>query len=177
MYTFCRMDTEVLQSTRIEWVRQLTAAKGQIMPAHFEGILDWVEKLISLGDDHQNQFAYCILKKEGNYASAVLEISHARPESNSPWLKLLSIHVEPRLDIAACNKETLPLADLAHIGSMALTESLQLTFDEHPSGQLKVYCGQALDLRFLEGVAAMMPRNLGFGFSTHGNWLVIDKAD
>ena len=45
----------------------------------------------------QNLHGYFLIKKGNDYASSLMEFSHAMPKSKKPWLKLLEITLQPSL--------------------------------------------------------------------------------
>lgn len=172
-YQFQKIDQTVLDATREEWTRQIESNEGDLVPGHYYRILDWSESHLE-GRGAQNTYIYCLTRaKAPLVACAILEISHARPKSNDPWLKVLSIHVEPDLDTG---DGEINLGELAKITSRSIIESLGLTFAQHPSSQLKVYASGSLTVKFIEGVSSVtLDSQDKLKISTHGNWLVVDK--
>lgn len=173
MFLFKALNKDLLDSTKQAWEEQIKSSIGDIYQQHYERILDWALRLIE-GDTNSDTHMYALFPEaEENVACALLELSHARPSSDSPWLKVLNITVAPKYDV---QNDHHIISDLASIAARAVTESLGLTFEQYPSRQLKVYASTPLTLAFLEGVSATMAGNIGINVTTHGNWLVIDKV-
>ena len=174
MFQLKQFDTDLALETRKSWCAQAQKYPGDVMVSSYERLLDWVDNVVS-GEDNAT-FAYGLVREgQDGQACAILEFSHARPNSSEPWLKVLSIHIEPDLEVAANSGEI--QKDLANVVSNAVTESLGLTFQQYPSTQLKVYARTPLTIAFLEGVAYFIELNsqMNIEVTAHGNWLVINK--
>lgn len=147
---------------------------GNILVSHYERILDWADKHAS-GKNDKNCYVYgLVCDKEDGHACAILEIAHARPGSDDPWLKVLSVYLEPRLDIGEMDvRNTDDIATIGEIMAHALTKSLGLTLKEHPSSKLKVYARTDLELNVFQFVAAEAAKDDlgGMVISIHGRWL------
>jgi hypothetical protein len=172
MYYLKLLTPEIFETTKASWIRQIQEAGEKIFANHYYRILDWGNKFVN-GDCDENTYAYALIDEDKpGVARAILDITHARKNSYSPWLKVLAINVEPSLDVS-CEPD---LRMLSRIASKSITEALGLTFEDHLSSQLKVYCTEPFSLDFVEGVCASIDGFVdGVIFSTHSNWLVIDK--
>nr|VFJ42317.1 MAG: hypothetical protein BECKFW1821A_GA0114235_100177 [Candidatus Kentron sp. FW] len=169
MLKFLEMDKSLLTSTRRDWEEQLNRDPGEFLPGRYLSILDWTTKCVDGVGDH-NTYAYAIVDdSKPDSARAILELSHARPNSDSPWLKVLSIHLEPNLDVS---ENDVDISIMAEISILALRECLGLAFSTHPSDTLKVYAGTPLSLKFLRGLSEPL-KDVGINVSTHRNWLVL----
>lgn len=177
MYTLKQFDADLASSTRKDWCAQAKLHPGEVMVSSYERLLDWVDDITIAGDNgNGDTYAYGLVNdKKTNSACAILELSHARPNSDAPWLKVLSIHIEPRLEVNA--NEGGVNKDLALVVSHAISESLDLTFNHYPSTQLKIYARTPLTIEFLGSVAYFIELNSGMNIevTAHGNWLVINK--
>ncbi len=174
MFQLKRFDADIASATRKEWCHQAEKYPGEVMVSSYERLLDWVDCVVA--GQENTTFAYALVReKQPDQACAILELSHARPASTEPWLKVLSIHIEPTLEVAANLGEI--QKDLAKVVSNAVTESLGLTFNHYPSTKLKVYARTPLTIAFLEGVAYFIELNtdMNIEVTVHGNWLIIDK--
>lgn len=169
-FDFRKIDNKILTATAQIWEQQIDASDSDILPIHYFKTLEWARRHAN-GEVDPDCYVYALTDKGKDNARAILDISHARPKSNEPWLKVLSITVEPRLD-AANNP---PSSELGDIASHSLVESLGLTF-QYPSKQLKVYGNSPLTRDFLEGIAVSMKQIPGLTVTVHGPWLVIDKT-
>ncbi|MDX5332510.1 MAG: hypothetical protein LPK58_00475 [Gammaproteobacteria bacterium] len=176
MYELKQIDAKTLEGTVARWNAQLAELADKIPSSRYTRILDWARRFVD-GDGDPNTYVYALCPCGASCeAHALLEISHALPNTDAAWLKVLQIHIEPRLDVS--KEETIghaAMRELARVASFALTEALGLTFDAHPSSSLKVYGATPLTLDFLEGIAAMLPDENGMNVAKKGNWLVIEK--
>lgn len=171
MYQLLKIDEKILADTITEWRKQIADSSGDLLATRYERILDWAQKHVD-GNRDENTYVYALVHNNSpNVACALLDLSHAQPRSNAPWLKVLDITVEPRLDV----NDTPDIATLSAIAAAAIVETLELTFKEHPSTQLKVYGDSPLTKDFLEGIAGAMAPKLNISVSGHRKWLVIDK--
>nr|VFK13122.1 MAG: hypothetical protein BECKLFY1418C_GA0070996_100269 [Candidatus Kentron sp. LFY] len=169
MLEFLEMNNSLLTSTRRDWMAQIERNPAEFLVGRYLSILDWTSKCIQSNGD-ENTYAYAIIDSDRpNSARALLELSHARPNSDSPWLKVLSIHLEPNLDVS---ENDVDISIMAEISVLALKECLKLAFSTHPSDTLKVYAGTPLSLKFLRGLCEPL-KDLGVNISTHRNWLVL----
>nr|VFK57652.1 MAG: hypothetical protein BECKTUN1418F_GA0071002_112312 [Candidatus Kentron sp. TUN]VFK64951.1 MAG: hypothetical protein BECKTUN1418D_GA0071000_13021 [Candidatus Kentron sp. TUN]VFK65996.1 MAG: hypothetical protein BECKTUN1418E_GA0071001_111812 [Candidatus Kentron sp. TUN] len=169
MLNLSKINPELLKGTRSEWLDQIDHDPAEFLPGRYISTLDWTKKCVHDEGDG-NIYAYAVVDNDRpDSARAILQLSHARPNSDSPWLKVLSIHLEPNLDISR-NDEDISL--IAEISIVALKGCLDLTFQEYPSNTLKLYAGTPLSLEFLRGLSQPL-KEFGIGISTHGNWLVL----
>ena len=174
MYEIQKFTQELLDGTRDNWCKQVKNLEGEVLLTHYVRMMDWVQKVLN-NECGDNLFAYALVRKDApNFACAILDISHVLPNSNKPWLKVLNICIEPKLDAAVSLGENTSI--MGSIVAASIVESLGLTFDDHPSTQLKVHAVNPLTVEFLEGVTSVnLDDAMGFKVTTHGGWLVIDK--
>lgn len=171
MYKLLKINQDLLTNTATEWRKQIADSSGELLANRFERILDWAKKHVD-GNGDNNTYVYALVRTATpDSACALLDLSHAQPHSEAPWLKVLDITVEPRLDV----NESPDIAELSSIAAAAIVETLGLTFEKHPSTQLKVYGDSPLTKDFLEGIAGAMAPTLNISVSGHNKWLVIDK--
>lgn len=177
MHTLIAVNPDIATATRVEWGQQIAGLMG-ISPPHYERILDYVDKYAN-GNGEQHTYVYALVKKDTTYAAAILEVTHARPNAIEPWLKLLSIHLAPRFDLDATEQLDAELVnEIAVLLGLALTESVRLTFKDHPSTKLKVYGRTDFFMGFFEHIIAGLGNVLqpnGLDVCKQGRWLVFTK--
>jgi len=169
MFHFKKLTPTLFRTTEKEWMIQIEKANGEIFASHYRQVLDRGKKSIKKQCD-KNLYTYALTQKENpDLASAILEISHACPTAEAPWLKLLAINIAPSFDAVYTPDSRV----LAKIVATAITESFELTFTDCVSEQLKVYCATPFSIEFVEGVCSGIKNFDGVNFSTSGNWFVI----
>jgi len=171
MLTFNKMTPQIAAETRDEWLKQIERDPSEFVHGRYIRILDWANNLAE--NSEENLYAYAITSGTNkNHAHAILELSHARPQSDAPWLKVLSIHVEPDLDVSRMPADIQMLAD---ISVLAIKECLRLAFTAHKSETLKVYAEEPISLPFLQWITAPLSKELTI--STHNRWLVLSGLE
>lgn len=174
MFEIQKFTQELLDATRDEWCKQAKQVEGDVLLTHYVRMMDWVQKVLD-GECDNYIYAYALVRESSpDIACAILDISHALPNSDKPWLKVLNICIEPELDAAVSLGENMIV--MGGIVAASIVESLGLTFEDHPSTQLKVHAVNPLTVEFLEGVTSVnIDDKMGLKVTTHGGWLVIDK--
>ncbi|MCS3750590.1 hypothetical protein GGQ19_001759 [Salinibacter ruber] len=175
-------DSELLEQTRKEWNKQVTSAKEEddiVLAGDYDVILGWVESVLK---DDSGKYKYarpCGVFWGDGYARSVLKLTHAEPHSDEPWLKLLQVYLEPRVDIDQRTSLTQgALKKAERVLSVSITKAIELTHDDIPAEILKIY-GRTEKMRgLLNGIVASLPEDENLPgieeVSMHGNWLVID---
>ncbi|WP_145930822.1 hypothetical protein [Acidihalobacter prosperus] len=169
------IDQAIYDATHSVWTTQLQENEAEVPSSAYRRILEWAKRHVN-GQQDKNTYCYVLSQEDKPYvACALLEISHARPQSDGPWLKVLQIHVQPKWEVSTLDEETMPLEELARLAASALVEAFGLTFEELPSCQLKVWCSTPLTKEFMQGIVLSLPATMGIKVATHGNWLVLEK--
>ena len=174
------LEGDVAEATEKHWLEQMedfTEPEDIVLLSNYERLLDWTLKHTNGKDDG---LVYGLVNPDRGYAQAIVELTHARPHSNSPWLKLLDIHLEPRLDVD--NREEINseyYKEVFAVLTATITLSLGKTFNDHPARQLKVY-GRTSEMRglFDAFVAISNEENIpvpNLRVKRQGRWLVFDK--
>lgn len=178
MYRLISVNKDLADRTRSKWSEQIAARSSGILITHYERILDWADKFVT-GKGDKDCFIYGLVCNDGSkHACAILEISHALPNSRKPWLKVLSVYLEPDLDVGDQDSvKSDILGRISGILGYSLVESLKLTVKAHPSNTLKVYARSDFAKGFFEALAAEVMRSdeiPGLRLSVQGRWLVFD---
>lgn len=170
------VDQELLDKTEAEWTEQLEAHPGDLPPARFMQFIEWSRDHVDGQSTAGRGRAYCyalVREDSPTIAVALLSISYARPETNSPWLKVLEMRLEPQLDAMADNDdEEETLVKLSEILGAILLETFRLAHADFPSKELKVYGELPATRQFMEGIAVSL-RDKGIKAKAHGNWLIL----
>lgn len=179
MFKLLAIDKGISQETRAAWAKQIEARAEDVLASHYERILDWADKYAN-GTGDKYCYVYGLVRNDGSkHACAVLEISHARPRSKEPYLKVLSVYLEPNLDLGDEDKiGAVMLGEIGAILAYSLTESLRLTVKEHPSTVLKVYARSDYAKGFFEALTAQLMQKgsiPGLNLVVQGRWLVFNK--
>lgn len=134
-----------------------------------------------LTESEDNLHCYFLVKNGKPFAVSILEVSHALPKSDKPWLKLLNITLQPSLlPIGDNSSETLKEAFsvLAH----SITHAIDLIFHELPSKKLKIY-GRTPEMVSLfraiisAGFLDAALDAIQLTIKLEGNWLVLAKIE
>lgn len=175
MYTLKKVDLALAVATREVWTTQASEVEDEnVLWGHYARILDWTDKYAA-GRGDQHAHVYGLTCNDMAHACAVLELAHAKPHSDNPWLKILSVHMQPALDLERSN---LDITQAADVYSYALGESLRLTFTDLPSTTLKVYARTDMEEGFFRVIAARLmsdERISGLNLAVQGRWLVFSK--
>lgn len=172
------VDAGLFGSTRGEWESQLAANPGNVSKPYYDASLDFLSRFMSgLVASADGGMGVCGVVEDGNpHASALIVVSHARPNSNKSFLKMLDMYVQPNLNLANAGPN---YAQLAWISATAILGCLRMTDHEYPSKQLKIHAQFPLDKEFLTAVQTAMLSDPElselFDVEMHPNWLVITK--
>lgn len=173
-----RVDRELFDRTKVAWLAQLEENPENTSTTYYGAGLDYCQRTVNneveTGD---SPGCLCAVVEDGRESAvALLVISHARARSESAYLKMLDIYVQPTLNLA----DTEPnYSELAWVAATAIVGCLELTYEDFPSQQLKVYTTLPLDKEFMSAIATAV---FGQGemadhydLKSHGNWLVLTK--
>lgn len=166
-------DATILTATVLAWRRQLASLVGKVPNTRTTQALKWASDLVG-GDGEFGGYSYALVPEGDHAAVALVELTHAFPGHPNARLKVLRIHVEPRLDVAAIAGDP-PLIELAQIAATILTEVLGLTFDELPAAQMRVWGSSPLTRDFLAATAAHLLDSANMKVHLEGAWLVIES--
>lgn len=169
---FKRLSDIQLQTVSKDWLSQADQHPVDVIRDDYEAVLKHLQSIHGNADPSS---VWAVIDGDEN-ALALTLLHHARPESTSPWLKMLRIYLMPDLDVDAANAE-LDLEHLARIASVAVVGGLQSTFEEYPSNTLKVYSRTPLDGHFLSGVLVENEtlEVLGIRVVQQGAWVVLEN--
>jgi hypothetical protein len=171
-------NAQVWQATLDQWKKDAQALgdEGVFLSFDVEQRLNGLKQLTKREKNHH---CYFLVKKGNPYASSLLEVSHALPTSDKPWLKLLNITLQPSLlQIGDNSPETLKEAFL--VLAYSITHAIGLIFHEHPSTKLKIY-GRTQEMVYLfkaiisTGKLDKELDALQLAPKLEGNWLVLAK--
>jgi len=184
-YEFMEITEDLLNGTREEWLDQISAIESNgesILVSAYEQTLDWAEKNLNTRNT-KDVCTYTLKRTDDIHACAILELSHARKETDTPWLKLLNIRMEPQLDIDQREQITTEgLFEAYKVLGASIVNSLELTFTRMKSKQLKIYARTDEMLGLFDGTLAGLSeekqeiiKDIGFKLRKEARWLVFDK--
>lgn len=176
-------DSAIWEATFEDW-------KGKAATLGEEGILIFSEieyrltSLKSLAEKEENFHCYFLVRKGQKVASSLLEISHAMPNSEKPWLKLLNITLSPKiLPLNGGEKNiALVLKEAFEVLASSASHAIELIFHEHPSVELKIY-GRTPEMWGLftgiisSGILDSVLEPFGLTPRLEGKWLVFAKIE
>lgn len=168
---------EIISLTKAAWNEQLDSFSDDedvMLATSYRSRLSFMaESLEGTGPGF-----YGLIGEEG-YARSVLELTHRRGGSRSQ-LRLLNIHLEPKLDVENRDRGQMDVREAVFLLTRSISEALRLTFDEHPSNELKVYVRTDHVKGFLEVIASQLESGTagipGLSIDTEGRWLVFKKS-
>jgi hypothetical protein len=181
---FSHITPEIIEATRKEWLRQVDKINQEddiVLPSNYERVVDWADKSIRSEEEvYAQPHGVLTQGEETMYAKAILKLTYARNRT-PPYIKLLEIHLEPRLDLEGRDQIGYALTKEARrVVSQALINSLKLTFDKFPSPRLKVY-GRTEQMRsFYDLIVVNIEESdflpEGLDVERQGSWLVLNKS-
>lgn len=170
-FEFRLVSDECFAQTRTVWMEYAEANADKVSALTYEGFLHSCQAHRSSQEGDGKNALYGVFEQGNDAAAALVNVTHARPKSNSPWLKVLAIYVEPHLDVANAEPN---IEKLAWIAATAVTGAIGLTYDEMPADEVKIWANVPMTKEFLGAVSTAL-FGTKFGVSSHGNWLVVTK--
>lgn len=172
-------DEAVWNATLAQWKAEALSVgeEGVFLAADYERQLVGRKQLV---ESEKNIHCYFLVKDGSLFASSLLEISYAMPESENAWLKLLNITLQPSLFLALERKTLDGISEAYPVIAHSIIHVLTLTFKEHPSKVLKIF-GRTEEIRGLfvlivsGGILNSALEMLGLSVKLEGNWLVLTK--
>lgn len=182
---FRPLSLDLLETTREEWSQQIETInqqQGIILPTNYERIVDWAEKTVQSEEEIYARPHGVTSEQDGepDYAKALLKLTYAH-NRNPAYVKLLEMHLEPRLDLEGRDQiEFSDRKEARRVVSYGLINSLELTFDDLPSSKLKVY-GRTEQMRSffdfaIDGLEEEGQLPDGLDIERQGSWLVFDRS-
>jgi len=173
-----RVDRDLFDRTRADWEAQIAANPASTSRTTYTAWLDFFDRELNgqanLGDGDGCLCA--VVERQSGKAVALLSVVHARAKSDSPYLKMLDLHVQPELNLSDAEPN---YDELAWVAAHAIVGCLDLTYAEFPSQQLKLLTAVPLDKEFMGKIATAI---FGQGeiaqhyeLGRHGNWIVVTK--
>jgi len=172
------VDKALFDRTHGAWSQQLAENPANTSSTYYGAGLDYCRRVVS----GEKVFAdgggcLCAVVEEGrDTATALLIVSHAKAQSDEPFLKMLDVYVQPNLNLANAEPN---YPELAWIAATAIVGCLGLTYKDFPSRQLKVHTAFPLDRDFMVSLMAVFFTQKdwaeNYEVNMHGSWLVLDK--
>jgi hypothetical protein len=169
------------------WLPTLERWKAEALALGDEGVFvafDVEERFCRLKRQTENEkdlHCYFLVKNGNNFASSILEVSHALPKSNKPWLKLLDISLQPSL-LPVEGKEYTALKEAFLVSAYSISHAIGLIFNELPSKELKVY-GRTPEMKNLF-TAIVSTTELDqaldlfqLSIRLEGSWLILERNE
>lgn len=172
------VDQELFDKTKSAWNQQVEADPENISSTYYEAGLDYLQKILSQdGGTAELPNRICAVIEDGEEtASALIVVTHAGNHTDRPYLKMLNVYVQPKLNVA---DKTPNIPELAWIAATAIIGCLGLTYSDYPSQELKIHTGVPLDKEFLSAVTTAMLGNrmfdANYSVNGHGPWIVVAK--
>jgi hypothetical protein len=180
MYEFEKVDVTRLNATKTAWMKFAADHSSVVSVSFYEGCFatchGHIEVTISIGENASAIYGVFVRDGDKTIAAALVSVMHARPKGPDAWLKVLSVYVEPSLNVADQEPD---LNKLAWIAATAILGALDLTYEAMPSNELKVWANVPMTKTFLTSVSTVLFKDAHdkFDVSSHGNWLVVKKND
>jgi hypothetical protein len=168
------------KATLDQWTIEAQARgdEGVFLASEIENYLRGLKQLT---EREKNLHSYFMVKKGVPYASSIIEVSHALPQSDKPWLKLLNLTLRPGLLPKGDDSEEI-LKEGFSVIAFSVTHAVELIFHELPATKLKIYGRTTEMISFFKGIissgfldAALDAINLNMKIES--NWLVIAKNE
>jgi hypothetical protein len=172
-YEFKQISADELEVAKTEWMHYVEEHIEDVSLSFYEGCFASCGLHVDGNGAGDGRTAiYGVVPHDGGTPYALVSLAYARPQSPDAWLKVLSIYVEPSLNVAV---EEPDISKLAWIAATAIVGSIGLTYNEMPAKELKVWANVPMTKEFLTAVSTATRLTDNFDISSHGNWLVIRK--
>lgn len=139
---FAQFSDGKLAATRTSWLEDAEA--GWAFGAEIERLMDWIGTHRKPTDG--DSVAYGVFPKGKNVAVGVCEMTIQRKTIRSKWIKLLRLHLRPKIEDELVQGDATVTID---VFAAAITGSLALQV-EHTAHTLKIYGRTNEQLRFLQ---------------------------
>ena len=170
-FDFRLVDDECFEHTRAAWMEYAEANPEKVSTLTYEGFLHSCHAHRASPSGDGKNALYGVFEQGNDAACALVNVTHARPKSTSPWLKVLAIYVEPHLDVSTSEPN---IEKLAWIAATAITGTIGLSYDEMPADEVKIWANVPMTKEFLTAVSTALFEGR-LEVSSHGNWLVVTK--
>ncbi|RYE01134.1 MAG: hypothetical protein EOP50_02535 [Sphingobacteriales bacterium] len=169
-YNFQQFKEDTLNATCVAW--RDDAAKGLAFPPDIEQRLQWAQTHTKMVDG--DSVAYGIFEVGDDVATGICEVALTRPGTRSAWVKMLSLHIRPALEVKLLQRDLESIEAALIVFSSAVHGSIKLKF-EHKALTLKVYGRSNDQLDFLRALALHLKPVLknNAKCSIEGRWLAI----
>ncbi|MET3652461.1 hypothetical protein [Dyella japonica] len=175
-FEFRQVDANCLNATEAHWLQYADNNPENVNRPFYDGCFSACKAHLAGNQAGDSKTALYGVFDDINgvkTAVALVNLVHARPQSASPWLKMVSVYVEPMLDVA--NNEP-DIKRLAWIAAVTIVGAFELTFRVMPARELKIWANVPMTKEFLTAVSTALFDD-AFELSTHGNWIVVRKRD
>ena len=130
-------DEKLFENTLIQWKKDATTFGefGIFLESEVEQRLLGLKHQITKEADFH---CYFLVKDGEDFASSLIEVSHAMPRSENPWLKLFNITLRPYL-LPSIDGNVNNLTDTLRVITFSITHTLELMFKDHEAQKLKIF--------------------------------------
>ena len=178
MYTINENTLELRELSEQAWILQAQDTEGATDPDISLMVIDDVKTIFDSLDQNGEQ-TYFLVKDGENYGCAILKITHAAPSKNKQWLKLLKIHLEPRLEAVKDLRAHVNLKQVMEVLAWAILKTIDFTFSKEIN-TVKIYGRTDRMLIMFESLLAI--DKFSSDLSSHklkgrteGRWLLIER--
>jgi hypothetical protein len=175
-FEFRQVTADCLSATEQHWMSYVDANSENVNRVFYESCFTHSRGHMQDGQSGDSKAALYGVFDDINgvkTAVALVHLVHARPQSQQPWLKMLSVYVEPMLDAANNDPD---INKLAWIAATIVVGAFELTFKVMPAKELKIWSNVPMTKEFLTAVSTAL-FNDHLEFSVHGNWFVVRNRE
>lgn len=173
-------DDVVFQATLDAWTHDVSAYgdAGVFLAGDIESRLRWQRQQ---AEETKDAYWYFIVENGQNVASSLIEVVHAMPRSDKPWLKLLDIDLKPSLVAACCDDvDGEALRKAARVLGTSIAHAIGLIFSDLPSRELKVYGRTSEMMMLFRAIVSMgsldsVLESAGLSVRLESKWLVLAR--
>lgn len=164
--------------TEQAWKQQVAENPGNSSDTYYNAALNYCRGVVDHSKTNgDGDVCVCsVVQEEQAHASALMVVSHAFAKTMNPHLKMLSLYVQPSLNLAD-REPNAPV--LALIAACCIIGALELTYDTYPAEVLKIHTAFPLDAAFMTAVttAILAGSELlkGVTVVSQGAWIVVTK--
>ena len=172
-------DPKIWQATLEQWRAEAQALGDEGVFLSFD-VEQRLNGLKQLTESEDNLHCYFLVKNGKPFAVSILEVSHALPKSDKPWLKLLNITLQPSLLPIGDNSSEI-LKEAFSVLAHSITHAIDLIFTKSFK-KLKIY-GRTPEMVSLfraiisAGFLDAALDAIQLTIKLEGNWLVLAKIE
>ena len=178
MMRFQSFDAKTIQDTTVDWMSKIE--KNQGFEPQVRQALDWAQRNMAAETRGQDSYevAYGVFHDKNECATAICEVHFNKHGSNSKWMKMLNVRLNPSLEAGVYIDDAIEI-NLAVEAYICCVLGVLGIKETHNADTVKIYGRSEFQKLLLVTFADKLNAGLidkAYNVTVEGRWLVVKRV-